>query len=141
MWLWASQNAFLSETNPATGVKWDDRHGLVYGKGFRKHGNIETHLAYKKLHRTGRLLKSLKARGTVDSITLSSNVPYASIHEEGGNDGGRTIKGTHVGGGATGALLGGNIVARPFMKPSQKILRGPQRLIEEKMKEFGWKVT
>lgn len=143
VWLWTAQNAFLTETNPETGARWADRYGVAFGKGFRESGNVERHLSYKKLHRTGRLLRGLKVKHISTTsrslIKLYNNVPYASEHETGvGNTGGTTVKPPYTRGGVTGVHFGGNVVARPHMVPSKQVLRAPMRLLCEKMKEFGW---
>ena len=83
-------------------------------------------------------MKSLKARGTLDKIELSSGVPYASIHEEGGGDGARWLKAPHVQASVDTVLLGGEVRPRPFMVPSEQILNAPKALLEDKMKTFGW---
>lgn len=144
-WLWTSQNAFLKSKDPSTGADWADRHGHAFGKGFSKSGVVEPYLSYKKLQRTGKLLRSLKAKSKFNSATgsaaieLSSGVPYASDHELGGGSGGGTlVKGRYVTGGASGVVLGGRVVARPFMKPSQEVLESPYRLLVSKMSSFGW---
>lgn len=141
-WLWASQNAFLTETNPATGQKWRDRYGIVYGKRVRKIGNIEPYLSYGKLHRTGRLLKGLKVRrvinGNAVDIELYNKVPYAEEHETGKPTKRVTVKQPYVRGDVQGAVTGGKIVARPHMQPSKQILRSPRRLVLNKMRELGW---
>lgn len=109
----------------------------------RRSGNIERYLTYGKLHRTGRLLRGLKTkvmRGETSSvIQLYNNTPYASDHEQGGNSGTyKTIKKPYVHNGANAAVLGGNVEKRPSMQPSAQVLSTPQRLLENKMKEYGW---
>lgn len=71
-------------------------------------------------------------------IILSNSAPYASIHEEGGYDAAKLIKSPYVKSYVSGVVLGGNIHARPFMRPSKQVLRAPQKLIEAKMKQYGW---
>ena len=138
-WLWSSQNAFLTETNPATGIKWKDRYGSVYGRDFKETGNIEPYLSYGKLHRTGRLLRGLHVKHTGSTITLYNNVPYASEHELGSIASvGTVIKGPYVRGGAKSVMTGSSIYARPFMQPSKQVLRAPLRLMQVKMRSFGW---
>ena len=138
LWLWTSQNAFLTGKDPSTGKEWADRYGKAFGRGFTKTGNIEQYLNYKKLHRTGRLLRSLSAKATSKIITLSSNSPYASEHELGGSSGGARVGGTYVRGDVSAVAMGGKIVARPFMRPSKQILRAPYRLLMDKMNRYGW---
>lgn len=72
------------------------------------------------------------------TITLYNNVLYAEEHETGKATKKATIKQPYVQGGVKGVVTGGNITARPFMKPSNKLLRSPQRLVENKLKELGW---
>lgn len=136
-WLWTAQNAFLTETSP-DGVRWADRHGKAFGRGFVRNGNVEKYLTYKKLHRTGRLLRSLKkfARGNV--IGLTSSVPYAKEQNEGGGSGGTRVKGKYVQGGVSAVLLGGRIHARPFMTPSKRVLDLPYSLLVARIKKLGW---
>lgn len=138
VWLWTSQNAFLTGNDPSTGTAWADRQGKVFGKGFVKSGNIEPYLSYKKLHRTGRLLRSLKTKHNSNFVMLYSNAPYASEHELGQQSGKAVIKDRFVTGGAKGVAVGGKLHARPFMKPSKQVLRAPYRLIVERMKRYGW---
>jgi hypothetical protein len=38
LWLWTSQNAFLTSKDPSTGKEWADRFGRAFGKGFTKPG-------------------------------------------------------------------------------------------------------
>lgn len=141
-WLWTAQNAFLTETDPSTGAKWKDRYGTAYGKGLRHTGNIEPYLSYKKLHRTGRLLRGLKVKrsavGGGIAIELYNNVEYAEEHEMGKMTGVVTIKPPYVHNGAQSVLTGGQIHARPHMKPSKRVLYSPQSLVQSKMKSFGW---
>ena len=132
----------MAETDPATGVKWKDRHGIAYGKKLKHTGNIETYLSYKKLHRTGRLLKGLKVRrkqGRHVVIELYNTVSYASDHQNGATTKRARIKAPYVRSGATGVITGGNVVARPFMTPSKRILNAPKRLTEKKMRSLGWR--
>lgn len=129
----------MTETDPATGKKWPDRYGKAFGKGFTHTGNIEPYLSYRKLHRTGKLLRSLSTRVQYGSeIVLSAAAEYASEHELGGASGGAVIKEPYVQGGARGVLVGGQIHARPFMRPSKQVLRAPASLIEDRMRQYGW---
>jgi phage gpG-like protein len=138
LWLWTSQNAFLTSKDPSTGKGWADRFGRAFGKGFTKTGNVEQYLNYKKLHRTGRLLRSLSAKATSKTVTLSSNAPYASEHELGGGSGGAKVSGNYVRGDVSAVAMGGKVVARPFMRPSKQILRAPYMLLIDKMNQYGW---
>ena len=138
-WLWTAQNAFLAERNPETGEQWSDRYGIAYGKGFKKVGNVESSFNYQKLHRTGRLLRSLKAKGVAGRVVLSSSAPYARDHNEGSAGGSsKVIKAPYVRGGTKGIITGGTIVARPFMYPSKKVVKMPYTLLNKKMKLYGW---
>ena len=115
---------------------------MVYDKGFRKTGNVEPYLGYKKLHRTGRLLRGLKVRrkqnGDSTDIELYNKTPYASEHELGGQTKPVKIKEPYVQGGASAVITGGDVEARPSMKPSKQVLRSPMKLVENKMRGFGW---
>lgn len=111
----------------------------MFGKGFSHRGNIEPFLNYKKLHRTGRLLKSLSVKSTSNAVILSSSAPYATEHEFGQHSSGVVIKSPYVQGGAAGVATGGKIHARPFMRPSKQVLKAPIKLIGEKLKQFGWR--
>lgn len=141
-WLWTAQNAFLTETDPQTGKKWEDRYGLVFGSGFKKAGNVESYLNYKKLHRTGKLFRGLKVKriqsGNDVAINLYNRTPYAKEHEEGGNASTTVIKPPYLSGGAAGVVTGGEITKRSSMQPSEQVLNSPQRLVEDKIKSFGW---
>lgn len=141
-WLWQSRNAFLVSTDPATGKPWPDRHGIAYGKKLKKVGNIETFLSYKKLHRTGKLLKNLSVNvriGNSTNISLNNRVRYAKDHQEGTNTSKRTvIKEPYIRGGAHAVVTGGSIEARPFMTPSKKVLTAPYVLVVRKMRSLGW---
>ena len=142
-WLWEAQNAFLAQSDPATNQRWKDRHGIAYGKGLKKVGNIEAYLSYGKLHRTGKLLRNLYGKversGTSRSIILGNRVKYAEDHNEGLASGKiAKIKAPYVRGGANTVVTGGRIVARPFMNPSRKVLMMPKTLLNRKMKSFGW---
>mgnify|MGYP007132875743 CR=1 FL=1 len=114
----------------------------MYGKGFRKVGNIEPYLSYKKLHRTGRLLRGIKAKHLVTEngaiINLFNNVPYAQDQELGLRTPKAQIPKESLQGGATGGITGGDIEARPFMQPSEEVLNHAQRSVEDKMRSFGW---
>ena len=151
--MWTSQNAFLSETDPSTGKKWADRRGIVQrSKGHSKYYKVRTHalenaesvLRYKKLHRTGRLLRGLKTTygmyGRNGIVALYNDVEYAEIQNTGQGPVGRykaTIrpplsqKGTQV-------HLGVKPKARPFMRPSKYVLNSPARLLKQRMKSYGW---
>lgn len=132
----------MAEADPSTGKKWADRHGLVYGKKFRKAGNIETHLSYSKLHRTGKLLRNTFSKVQGNTIILGNRTNYAKDHNEGvSNSKKAKIKPPYVRGGASAAIMGGEIQARPFMRPSKKILLMPPTLIRKKIRSFGWTVT
>lgn len=133
----------MNECDPATGQKWKDRHGVAYGaNGLRHTGNVEQYLNYSKLHRTGRLLRGLNVRrlqvGNKQTIELYNKTPYASDHEEGGSGNGRTLKQPYVNGGASGVVFGGDVVARPSMKPSKQVLQAPYKLFNRKLKELKW---
>ncbi len=136
--MWTAQNAFLTETDPATGIKWADRHGIAFGKGLKKTGNIEQHLSYSKLHRTGKLLRNLSAKAVGKEIILSNRVKYAEEHNEGGVSKTVTIRPPFVRAGASAVVTGGDITARPFMNPSRKILMMPKTLVGRQMKAYGW---
>lgn len=115
----------------------------MYGSnGLRKTGNVEQYLSYDKLQRTGRLLKGLKVKREVTdrgfNVTLYNRVPYASEHETGGSSARAVIKEPFVKNGASGVVTGGKITARPFMKPSRRVLNTPYRELGRKMKSFGW---
>ena len=138
-WLWASQNAFLTETDPKTGIKWQDRYGIAYGKGLKKVGNVEQHLSYSKQHRKGKLLSGLSSKAVGNEITLSNRVKYAKDHEEGvAVSKVVRIKPPYTRGGASTVITGGNITERPSMNPSKKILVMPKTLIGRKMRSYGW---
>lgn len=139
LWLKSSQNAFLAEKDPRTGSKWAPRKGLVYGKGFRHGGVIEPFLKYKKLHRTGKLFKSLKVRANKRSVQLYSTVPYAVEHELGLQSGKAKVGGQYLIGGASGAAVGGKLHARPFMRPSHLIRRAPVKLLMKQLDKLGWR--
>ena len=108
-------------------------------------GNVEPYLSYGKLHRTGRLLRGLRVKRSVVrggvAVTLYNNVRYAEDHELGKTTRKMTIRSPYVTNGATGVVTGGNIVARPFMKPSSQVLRSPIRLTESKIRSLGWQKT
>lgn len=137
-WLSSSQNAFIAQQDPQTNAKWSDRYGIAFGKKFRKVGNVESYLSYPKLKRTGRLLRGLKTRVSGDSIILYNNVPYAEEHETGKYSSKTVVRPPYTSGGAQGVITGGNIHARPFMKPSQGVLRSPYKLLNDKIKKIGW---
>lgn len=105
-------------------------------------GNIESFLPYKKLQRTGRLLRGLKIKRSVANnssrIVLYNNVHYASEHQIGGVSSSVTIKPPYVHNGAEGVIMGGRIEARPYMTPSKHILKAPARLVGNKMRSYGW---
>jgi len=95
------------------------------------------------LHRTGALLRSLKTSYKSSSVggtvTLGSNKDYAWLHQEGGMSEGYKKLGRHnVQAGASGAVVGGYIFARPFMTPSRRVLNSPKRLLGAKMRSYGW---
>lgn len=139
VWLWETQNAFLTETDPSTGSRWKDRHGKVYGKGFTKAGNVEPYLSYSKLHRTGRLLRSIKGKHSPTQVKLYSNVPYAGAHDNGGVYGKpKAITEPYVMNGAKAVITGEQMVARPFMKPSKRVLRAPYTFVGARMRRYGW---
>lgn len=140
MWLWTAQNAFLSETDPLTEKRWADRHGIAYGKKLKKTGNIEGHLTYSKLHRTGKLLRGLNVKVKGNQIIIGNRVRYAQEHEEGGQSKKATIKAPYVRGGAHAVVTGGNIHARPFMNPSKRVLKAPNLLIHKKIRSYGWSI-
>ena len=100
--------------------------------------NIEPYLTYKKLHRTGRLLKSLSVQSGIKTITLKSTAPYASSHELGEASDSKVLQSPYVTGDVNSVKVGGNITARPFMKPSPQVLRSPRQLIETRIKRYGW---
>lgn len=112
-------------------------------KSFRVTGNVERYLNYKKLHRTGRLLRGLKVKrvkvGTGVNIVLYNTVPYAQVHEtgQGAPEKMKPVREPYAKTDTT-VLLGGNIQARPFMKPSKMVRRAPARLLNAKMRSFGW---
>lgn len=137
-WLLTSQNAFLFGKDPDTERNWADRHGKAFGKGFTKTGNVERYLNYKKLHRTGKLLRSLKASARGRQIVLSSSSPYAKIHNEGGHDKSKKVSGSYVRGDVKAVAFGGNIVARPFMNPSKQVRRLLFTLVLKRMRKYGW---
>lgn len=137
--MWTAQNAFLAETDPKTGVKWADRHGIAFGKKLKKVGNVEQHLSYSKLHRTGKLLRGLSSKAVGKEIILNNRVKYAKDHEEGATVSKVVkIKAPYTRGGASTVITGGNITARPFMNPSRKILVMPKTLVTKKMRSLGW---
>ena len=152
-WLWTSQNAFLSETDPSTGKKWPDRRGIVqrtkeHGKYFnvRTHvlGSAEQYLRYKKLHRTGRLLRGLKSTygmyGRKGIVALYNNVEYAEVQDTGKGPIGRykaTVR-PPLSQNGTVVHLGVKPKARPFMRPSKYVLNSPARLLKQRMKSYGW---
>lgn len=141
-WLWTTQNAFLTGTDPTDGRKWVDRFGLVRDKHGQFFGNVEPFLNYSKLKRTGRLLRSIKSRYTRFSfsgckIVLRSTSPYAKVHNEGGEGKIKTIKPPHSSV-DTVVITGANIVARPFMFPSKQILESPKSFLTHKMRSLGW---
>lgn len=124
-----------------TGKTWVDRYGLAVGNGLRKSGNVESYLTYQKLHRTGKLLRSVRVRAVGKQVVWSSSASYAREHDLGGmaTGGQRKATGSKVQGGAKTVYLGGRSVqARPFAAPGPKILRMPERLIGAKMRSFGW---
>lgn len=133
----------MAEADPATGAAWKDRYGIAYGKGLKKIGNVEGHLSYSKLHRTGRLLKGLRKRVTISgmysNVILENRTPYASEHEL-GSSGNRIakIKPPYTRGGASTVVTGKTITARPSMKPPKKILTMPYVLINRRMRKYGW---
>lgn len=141
-WLWTSQNAFLTETDPSTGAAWKDRYGVAFSRGNVIKGNVESYLSYKKLHRTGRLLRSLKIKREAGKdgikIVLYNTAPYASEQENGGYTTTTTVRGAYTRGGVSGVVLGGNVQARHFMRPSKQVLNAPRKLIEARMKKYGW---
>lgn len=152
-WLWESQNAFLSEADPSTGKKWADRQGIValskrdsryFGvRSFTK-TNVEPFLRYKKLHRTGRLLRGLKTKsgqyGNKIAIILYNTVEYAQIHDTGQGPVGRyrAVVNPPLAKSGTKVLLGVSPKRRPFMRPSKKILNLPATLVKKRMKKLGW---
>lgn len=141
--MWSAQDAFLKGVDPATGKQWADRHGIAYGKGLRVTGNVEQYLNYKKRIRTGRSLKGMKVKRSVQGastlITLFNDVPYIEDHETGRTSAKHTIKDPYVKSGAQGVITGGSIVARPSMNPSIAILGTPKRLLQQRFKFYGWK--
>jgi len=104
-----------------------------------KAGVIEPYLGYKKLHRTGRLFRSIKVKALAKSVRLYSTAPYAEEHEYGLRSGKATIPSRYLVGGAKGAAVGGKLHARPFMRPSKVILRAPIKLLTKRMDKYGWK--
>lgn len=125
--------------DPQTGRAWSDRYGIAYGKKMKRVGNVEAHLSYKKLHRTGRLLRGLSARVEGNNVILNNRVRYAQDHDEGIANGKKAvIKPPFVMNGAHAVVTGGKITPRPFMKPSRKVLLAPKTLVGRKMKSFGW---
>lgn len=127
--------------DPSTGLAWKDRYGIAFGNKLKKTGNVEAFLNYGKLHRTGKLLRGLSSKAVGNDIILNNRVKYASDHEEGNiKSKVARIKEPYVRGGAKTVITGGNIVARPFMKPSKKILRMPSSLIDKKIRSFGWTI-
>ena len=142
MWLWEAQNAFLTETNPQTGVKWKDRYGVVRDRREQRFTNVESYLNYGKLHRTGRLLRGLKVKRTVEGanvlITLYNEVPYTAVHEMGGYERAKVKKKGRNVRGVSSVLLGGKIQARPFMRPSKQVRRAPSTFLQRKLKSFKW---
>lgn len=133
------------ERDPATGVPWKDRHGVAFGKKLKKEGNVEAFLNYGKLHRTGKLLRGLSSKvitsGLYRNVVLTNRVGYAEDHEEGQYKTKRVqIKAPYVRGGASTVITGGKIVARPFMHPSEKVLKMPWLLVNRKIRSFGWTI-
>lgn len=102
------------------------------------HGNIEPYLAYKKLHRSGKLLRSIKRKvktGSRASITLYSNVSYARLQAEGGTSPVEFVPKNKITG-AYAVKVGGKIYPRPFMTPSKQVLQAPSKLVEKKIKSI-----
>ena len=112
----------------------------------RKLGNVEKYLNYHKLQRTGKLLRSLKMHTYYQpdrtQIMMSSSIPSASVHETGKDlygsgvvlKAGKYVKedsAKYVG-------LGPRAIARPFMKPSKKVLGAAKKLLESRFKSNGW---
>lgn len=76
--------------------------------------------------------------GDAVTINLYNNTPYAKEHEEGGTSEPAVIKPPYVAAGATSVVTGGEVTKRTSMKPSEQILKTPLRLVEDKMRSFGW---
>jgi hypothetical protein len=105
----------------------------------KRTGNVESFLSYKKLHRTGRLLRGLHVRSESGRVILINSVNYAQDHNEGASGSKRvTVKPPYVRGGAHAVAFGGRIVARPFMNPSRKIKNAPKTLVISQMNKLGW---
>lgn len=89
------------------------------------------------------MLRGTKTRvirkGNRSQVEIFNKVRYASDHELGGKSATHTIKKPFVRGGAQYVITGGQITARPFMIPSRYVLNTPKRLIQDKMKQLGWK--
>lgn len=131
--------------DPDTGADWADRHGVVsmrggkyFSRGFVKKGNVESFLTYKKLHRTGRLLRSLKTFVRGNQIVMSSSSSYAKVQNEGGSSAPKRIKGKYVREDVNSVAFGGKIVARPFMTPSKQVRRLLITLVLKRMRKLGW---
>lgn len=131
--------AFLNELDPATGDRWSDRYGIVYRGRAKTFENVEPHLHYKKLNRTGAMLRANKVNVRGGNRVVSTNTsPYAQAQHEGSET--RVGNKAYIkkGGAVRGIVLGKGNVARPWMYPSKRILWAYKTFVGRKMKSFGW---
>lgn len=75
--------------------------------------------------------------GSGSVIELYNDTPYASEHELGGQSDSVVVKPPQVRD-VSSIKVGGNIEARPFMRPSKQVLQAPYRGLINKIEEFGW---
>lgn len=75
--------------------------------------------------------------GTGTQIELYNDVPYASEHELGEMSNSTIVKPPQIRD-ASSIKMGGDIEARPFMRPSKQVLQAPFRGLVSKIEEFGW---
>lgn len=75
--------------------------------------------------------------GSGSTIELYNDTPYASEHELGGQSDSVIVKPPKIRD-ASSIKVGGNIEARPFMRPSKQVLRSPYQGLVSKIEEFGW---
>ncbi len=131
-----------------TGAKWADRYGMVSGEagGRSKFTNVESALTYKKLQRTGRLLRGIRVKpfgsysgaGMRIGVEMSNATPYASSHELGTPDAPKRVSGKDVAPGVKSVYFGGEVHQRRHMAPSMQVLGVPHKLLGAKMRSFGW---
>ena len=80
----STEEAFEEQENPETGEKWEEwteRYRKHVAKLFDKNGH-----SGKKLQKSGALKGSIIVTSDEASAGISSNLPYAAIHQLGGTE-------------------------------------------------------